>query len=67
MTLTEIKIKGMHCNSCVILIEAALKEMDAISNVQISYQNGNALIEYDEDKIDVNEIEKTIRNEGFEV
>ena len=60
-----LKIKGMHCNSCAKLIEMELE--DKVNKIEVSYERGNAVIDFDNNKITEDEIKKIIRKEGFEV
>jgi copper chaperone CopZ len=61
----ELKIKGMHCKSCKMLIEDALDDLGVKSNVD--NEKGTAVIEFDESKITLEEIEKVIVKEGYQV
>ena len=59
------KIKGMHCNSCAMLIEKELK--DKVNSVSASYSKEEAEIDFDENKISENEIKEKIKTLGYEV
>ena len=61
----NLKIKGMHCKSCKMLIEDALDDLGVKSNVD--NEKGTAVIEFDESKITLEEIEKVIVKEGYQV
>ncbi len=62
----ELKIEGMHCPSCSMLIADALEDI-GISNSNINAETGDAVIEFDESKVSVDKIKKTIKNEGYKV
>jgi sulfite exporter TauE/SafE/copper chaperone CopZ len=56
-------IKGMHCNSCAVLIEKIMK--DKVNNISVSYAKETAEIDFDEDKISEKEIQKLISEQGY--
>ncbi len=58
------KIKGMHCNSCAMLIENTLKDKGVKSSV--SYSKGKAEIDFDEDKISEKEVIGEIEKLGYD-
>ena len=61
----NLKIKGMHCKSCKMLIEDALDDLGVKSNVD--NEKGTATIEFDENKISADKIKKAIEKEGYKV
>lgn len=62
-----IKIKGMHCASCANNISANLKKASGIKKANVNFASERAEIEFDEDKISINEIEKIIKDTGYEI
>ncbi|HLC22162.1 MAG TPA: heavy-metal-associated domain-containing protein [Candidatus Nanoarchaeia archaeon] len=65
MKTITVKIKGMHCKSCEVLITDDLKETGAVSDVQISHKTGQAKITFDEKNIDEKKIKAVIKQEGY--
>lgn len=57
------KIDGMHCNSCSTLIENELKEK--VNKIQCNYAKGEAVIDFNEEKISETEIKETIKKLGY--
>ena len=57
-------IKGMHCDSCKKLIEGELK--DKVKSISVNVQAGKANIDFDENKINENEIKKIILELGYQ-
>ena len=55
-----LKIDGMVCVNCENLIEEVLLEKDGVIKVKSSYSKGLAEIDYDEDKISINDLIKII-------
>jgi copper chaperone CopZ len=58
-------LKGMHCNSCAILIERELK--DKVNDVSASYSKEKVEIDFDPDKISEKEIKAKIEELGYEI
>ena len=44
-------IKGMHCASCVALIEENLKDLDGVTDAQANLVKEQATVEYDPEKV----------------
>ncbi len=61
-----IKVKGMHCHGCEMLIKLSLKEIEGINEVGVSYQKGEVEIEYDEGQVDLKKILEVIEENGYE-
>ncbi len=64
---TEFKISGMTCVSCEEYVNQEVNKLNGIVNSKTSYENGNAIIEFDETKTNEIEIEKTINSIGYNV
>lgn len=60
-------IEGMHCEECVNRLTKVLNGLDGINDSKVSLENKNAEVEYDEDKIDLDDIKQAIEDAGFEV
>jgi len=67
MKRINLGIKGMHCQSCSMLITDSLKEQEGIIDVNISHSKGVAAIAYDEKKVSLEQIKVIIRKEGYGV
>ncbi|MBT4552497.1 heavy metal translocating P-type ATPase [bacterium] len=65
MTKTTIQVIGMHCASCAANIEKALHKKDGISKAIVNFANEKAFVEYDEEKIDVDQIHQVIIDTGY--
>jgi copper chaperone CopZ len=64
---TEFKISGMTCASCEEHVNHEVNKINGIVNSKASYENGNAIIEFDRSKTDETEIEKAINSTGYKV
>jgi copper chaperone CopZ len=65
MKKVEINIKGMHCKSCVKVIESNISEMKGIEKINVSLIDNKATVIFDSDKIDVEKIKSEIENSGY--
>ena len=61
----KIYIDGMHCEGCSSRIEKALKNIEEIEEVNVKLENKNAIIKFDESKINIEKIIQTIEEIGF--
>ncbi len=64
MKRENYKIQGLHCASCKVLIESFLIKLPGIKNVIVNYTSGDMQIEYDEKKINIQDIKKTVDSIG---
>ena len=64
---TEFKISGMTCASCEEHVNHEVNKLNGIVNLKASYENGNAIIDFDRTKTNENEIEKAINSTGYKV
>lgn len=62
-----LRISGMNCISCQNKIEKVLKKANGIDSASVKYETGTAEIAYDAEKISLKEIEKIIRDTGYEI
>jgi copper chaperone CopZ len=63
----EFKIRGMTCNSCAEHINHEVNKLSGIISSNVSYDNGNAIVEFDNSKTNIIVIEKTINSTGYSV
>lgn len=65
-TLT-IEIEGMTCNSCEEHVSHAVNQLNGVLKVDASFDNANAIVEFDKLKTTIEEIYKAINNTGYTV
>lgn len=58
----RLLIEGMHCQSCAITIEAALKEVSCVTLVTINFASGEAVIAGD---ADITELIQAVEHIGY--
>ncbi len=66
MKKAELSIKGMHCNSCTVLIKDALQETEGVKEAVVDLKKSKATINFDEIKITVDKLIEAIKKEGYE-
>ena len=65
--IAELKVGGMVCAACTAAIEKALKNQGGVSRAEINLGTEIASVEYDPEKITLIDIEKAIRDVGYDI
>jgi Cu+-exporting ATPase len=63
---TTLKVKGMHCASCVGVLTKALEKTKGVKKASINLTTNRADIDFDDKKTNTLELIKTIKNKGYE-
>jgi len=58
--MTAIEVTGMSCGSCCTKVETAVAELDGVVKVKADYDKGVAMVVYEMEKVDVDQIVETI-------
>ncbi len=64
MKKQTFKIKGMHCASCAVRIEGALKDLPGVHKASVNYAMEEAFVESDRP---AHELHEVVKKEGYEV
>ena len=64
--MKTILIEGMQCNHCKMTVEKALSSIEGITNVEVSLEDKNAVIEYNKE-IENDKIKQVIEEAGFSI
>ncbi|MFH1225263.1 MAG: heavy-metal-associated domain-containing protein [Candidatus Diapherotrites archaeon] len=67
MENAELKVKGMHCNSCAELIKDRVSRMHGVAEVKASYADENVKVLFDAGKATRGDIENEITKMGYRV
>lgn len=59
-TLVVLRVKGMHCRSCVVNIQDNISVLPGVSSVEVSLENEKASICYDPQKVTVTQLQQAI-------
>lgn len=60
-----LKIEGMTCSACSNGLEKYLNKQEGIKNASVNLIMANALIEYDEEKLNQKQIDNFVKKAGF--
>lgn len=60
-----IRVEGMKCNHCSTSVAKALKATDGVEKVEISHEKGEAVIQYDDQKVTEARLREVINSTGF--
>jgi sulfite exporter TauE/SafE/copper chaperone CopZ len=66
MLKQTIDIKGMHCNSCELLIEDELKNVPGVKHCKVNFRKGTATIQY-EGLLDNQKVEAAVVEAGYQL
>ncbi len=59
-----LKVDGMTCKMCPITIKTAIRKLNGVENADVSYNDKEAKVRYQQDKVIVDEIITAIENAG---
>jgi len=63
----ELKISGMHCATCAVSIEESLSKIKDVGKAQVNFGTDTAHVEFDPAKVTLAELEKAIKDVGYDV
>jgi copper chaperone CopZ len=63
---THLRSQELSCPSCVAKIEKALKSLDGVQKARVHFNTGRIEIEHDADKVEAEELIKSVRSVGYE-
>lgn len=69
MKKATIQLETLTCPSCMLKIEGAVKALDGIDkeSINVSFNTSKVKLNFDEEKVSLEEIEKAITAVGYEV
>jgi len=62
-----INVEGMSCAHCANAVTKAVGSLEGVSNVQVNLEEKTATVEYDSDKISLEDIKAVLEEEGYDV
>ncbi len=63
---TELDIKGMHCASCVLTVEKAIKKVQNVKSVNVNLATEKATVEH-EGKLNIERVKKEVQASGYDI
>ncbi|NMB00574.1 MAG: heavy-metal-associated domain-containing protein [Firmicutes bacterium] len=69
MKTATLQLETLTCPSCMQKIEGAIKGLDGVDQdtVKVMFNSSKVKLNFEEDKISIEDIEKAITNVGYEV
>ncbi|MDP2907642.1 MAG: heavy metal translocating P-type ATPase, partial [Nanoarchaeota archaeon] len=65
MKKTTLTVKGMHCASCAVIIEKALKKTAGVTNANVNFSTEKATIEFDPDVVNEEKFVELTKDLGY--
>ena len=66
MKKVTLKLNGMHCSSCSLLIDAALEELPGVKSAKTSYAQQQVEVEFNPKQIQIPQLVSAVKSEGYE-
>ena len=63
----ELKVTGMVCAACTSAIEKSLRSLDGVSEAKVNLATEIASVTYDPGKLKLSDLEKAVRDAGYDV
>ena len=63
----ELKITGMHCATCAVTLEEALSNVGEGTNAKVNLGTETAHVEFQPEKTSLADLEKAVRDAGYDV
>jgi copper chaperone len=69
MKSVTLQLETLTCPSCIQKIEGELKGLDGIDpeSVKVMFNSSKAKVNYDEEKVSIEKIEKSISRLGYKI
>jgi P-type Cu+ transporter len=63
----DLRVAGMVCAACTSAIEKSIRNKDGVISARVNLGTETASVEYDPDRVKLVDLEKAIRDAGYEV
>ncbi|NTV97996.1 MAG: heavy-metal-associated domain-containing protein [Chlorobiaceae bacterium] len=63
----ELKVSGMRCGACELLVTEALGELQGVEKAEASHAAGSVTVVYDPSKVTMESLKSAIEEQGFTV
>ena len=67
MIKKDIKVDGMHCNSCVLAVQNSLEDVEGIMKANADLDSGIVKLELDSDNVSSEDINEAVKEVGFKL
>ncbi len=65
LATAQLAVEGMHCESCVLLIEEVLAERPGVSSSSVDLESALATVAYDPSRLGLDDLRSTIEEAGY--
>ncbi|MEK6933149.1 MAG: HAD-IC family P-type ATPase, partial [Nanoarchaeota archaeon] len=62
----ELDVKGMHCASCVVKVEKAIKKVSNVKNANVNLATERASVDF-EGNLDLKQVRKEVQKTGYDI
>jgi copper chaperone CopZ len=62
---SKIRVEGMHCKMCSDSVTKALKATPGVEKVNVSSKEGEAVVQFDDEKVSEAQLREVINKTGF--
>ncbi|PKO05746.1 MAG: hypothetical protein CVU41_09980 [Chloroflexi bacterium HGW-Chloroflexi-3] len=62
-----LKIEGMECPNCSMILESMEDKLDGLLQVEASYHKEQVKVEFDENKVTISRIKAEVQRLGYRV
>ena len=62
-----LKLSGMHCPSCEVLLQDALMDLSGVEKVKGNFKKNELEVSFDENKVSIQAIKQAIEKENYKV
>jgi copper chaperone CopZ len=66
-TTASFKVTGMHCGNCAAHVRETLSKVEGVQNVIVSFEDSRAIVEYNPEKVNADQLLTTAQTTGFTV
>ncbi|KRG08385.1 copper chaperone CopZ [Staphylococcus sp. NAM3COL9] len=67
MTTETIKVEGMSCEHCKQAVESALTNLDGVTTADVSLEENNVKVDYDDSKVEMSHMKEAIEDQGYDI
>jgi copper chaperone CopZ len=65
LSTAQLAVEGMHCESCVLLIEEVLAERPGVSSSSVDLESALATVAYDPSRLGLDDLRSAIEEAGY--
>jgi copper chaperone CopZ len=65
LATAQLAVEGMHCESCVLLIEEVLAERPGVSSSSVDLESALATVAYDPSRLGPDDLRSAIEEAGY--